>query len=64
MHFVRESLCIMGRKRGILSSEGELEFACICSGELAFMIWELFVSPEFALCFALLPIVSSLFASP
>jgi hypothetical protein len=32
--------------------------------ELAFMLWEPFVSPEFALCFALLLMVSSPFASP
>jgi hypothetical protein len=64
MHFVMERFCIKGRKRGIPSSWGELEFACICLGELAFMLCELFVSPEFALCFALLPIVSSPFASP
>jgi hypothetical protein len=31
---------------------------------LAFMLWELFVLPEFALCFAFLPMVSSPFASP
>jgi hypothetical protein len=33
-------------------------------GELAFMLGELFVSLEFALCFALLPMVSSPFTSP
>jgi hypothetical protein len=59
-----ESLDQGGEKRGILSSAGELEFASICSGELAFMLWELCVSPEFALCFALLPMVSSPFPSP
>jgi hypothetical protein len=49
------------KKKGILGSGGELEFACICSGELAFMIWELFVSSEHAFCFAHLPMVSSPF---
>jgi hypothetical protein len=46
-----------GSKTGILSSGGGLEFACICSGGLAFMLGGLFVLPEFALCFALLPMV-------
>jgi hypothetical protein len=32
--------------------------------EIAFMLGEFFVSPDIALCFALLPMVSSPFASP
>jgi hypothetical protein len=68
----RDALCsTMGR---VLHHEGEkdgysvqgenLSSARICSGELAFMLWELFVLPEIALCFALLSMVSSHFASP
>jgi hypothetical protein len=59
-----ESFVSWGRKSWILSSGGELGFARICSGELGFMQGELFVSLDFVLCFALLPMVSSPFASP
>jgi hypothetical protein len=53
-----------GRKRGILSSGGELEFACIRSwGPYIHALGALRVA-EFALCFALLPMVSRPFASP
>jgi hypothetical protein len=44
---------------------GEHEFCThLFRGELLFMLLELFVSPGFALCFALFPMVSSPFASP
>jgi hypothetical protein len=64
MHFV-ESFCIKGEKKMDTQFRGELEFCKhFVREELAFMLWVLFVSPGFALCFALLPMVSSPFALP
>jgi hypothetical protein len=62
MHFV-ESFCINGEKKMDTQFRGNLSFARICSWELAFILWELSVSPRFALCSALLPMVLSPFAS-
>jgi hypothetical protein len=56
------SNCICGD--GYSIQGGDLEFAHICLGGLAFMHGELFVLPKVALCFALLLMVSSPFASP
>jgi hypothetical protein len=65
MHFVRESLCIKGEKKeGYSVQEENLSLHEFVQGELALMLWELFVSPESSFCFALLPFVLSPFASP
>jgi hypothetical protein len=59
-----ESLHQGGEKEGYSVQGENLSLHAFVLGELAFMLWELCVSPEFALCFALLPMVSSPFASP
>jgi hypothetical protein len=65
MHFVRESLCIKGGEKEGYSVQGEnLSLHAFVQGEFAFTLWELFVSSEIALWFALLPMVSSPFVSP
>jgi hypothetical protein len=53
-----------GEKDGYSIQGDNLSLHAFVQGELAFMQGELFVSPDFALCFALLPMVSSPFASP
>jgi hypothetical protein len=59
-----ESLYHGGEKDGYSVQGENLSLHAFAQGELAFMLWEIFVLPEFALCFALLPMVSSPFASP
>jgi hypothetical protein len=59
-----ESLHQWGEKEGYSVQGENLSLHAFVQGELAFMLWELYASPEFALCFALLPMVSSPFASP
>jgi hypothetical protein len=54
-----------GEKKMDTQFRGELEFARICSeGSCIHALGELFVLPEFVLCFALLPMVTSPCASP
>jgi hypothetical protein len=51
-------------KRGIFASRGRKMWRnSFVQAELTFLLWELFVT-RFALCFPLLPTVSSPFASP
>jgi hypothetical protein len=66
--------CTQFIKRGIernafrwtgYSVQGEnLSSACICLGGACIHAWDALVSPEVALCFALLPMVLSPFTSP
>jgi hypothetical protein len=50
-------------KEGYLVQGENLSLHAFVQGELAFMLWELFESPGVALCFPLLQMVSSPFAS-
>jgi hypothetical protein len=68
----KDALCITrGRvlhheeeKEGYSVQGENLSLHAFVQKELAFMQVELFVSPDFALCMAILPMVSSPFASP
>jgi hypothetical protein len=52
-----------GEKDGYSVQGENLNLHAFVQGKLAFLLWELFVSPEFALLFALLSMLSSPFTS-
>jgi hypothetical protein len=68
----RDALCITrvrvlhheGEKEGYSIQGENLSLHAFVKEELAFMQGELFMSPDIALCFALLLMVSSPFSSP